>query len=454
MSTTEERGIAALMVAATADLLPPADVAHASRAGGVRRLRRRRTVVVGVGVAVALSGLGLSQLVAPGIDRTQTFAGSDPFGPLVEGPTRGDLAGDGDYLEEVIEAWDESHDESQNEGRGIFDDLRGEPWVAWAGTTPAGPAALVAQKAFLHFHSDLQLDGEGVTTLLGFVGPDQRGRPVVVGDSYPAPGVPPTTAWFVDGSKSVLAGLAENAGLGLSTGWSYLEDGRVESQYAAMADRGGVVVEALGAQVDAGAVRVAVLPGTKYSDVRQVANPKSEPEGGLPDTRLPWFASFEGEQLDVLELDDSGACESVGWDQMRRAWAPVDEAAPIGYVLLSSSLWFGCGRLEDGRQVLVGERALDADRSRLVVMLRRGQEQQLIDAGPIDSGAVLPVLAQLPDRLGWVVADKGATLRHRAGAGPWSAPRPDAALLSASATQVEVTRPGATPVVVDLVSRR
>jgi hypothetical protein len=53
---------------------------------------------------------------------------------------------------------------------------------------------------------------------------------------------------------------------------------------------------------------------------------------------------------------------------------------------------------------------------------------------------------KLPDGQGWVVADRGATLRQRTGDGPWQAAGRDAALLPAAANEVEVTRPGMSPV--------
>lgn len=460
MNDLDERQLSAAMRGATDRIqLSPGFVSDV-RQGGARRLRRRRLGVTAGAAALLLAGVtGVQAVRSPVLDRTQTFAVADPYGPWVEGPARGDLADDRSYAARVLRAWDDSHDDSVNKGRGIFDDLRGDPWVAWAGTTSAGPAALVAQKAFLHEHSDLQIEQEGITTLLGFVGVNEDGAPVVVGDTYPAPGVPPITSWFVDEERRVVATVGEGSGMGLSVGWQYGRDGSVRREYLPMPDREGVHVVELPGGTRAARVLVGVQPFRGAADVRSFVNPVPDDPGQDPDRRLPWTQPSPGvsslENTPLLALDDSGECGTADRiEGVRGSWDVADLAVPEGYTSMASSLWFACGRLPDGRRVIAGERQVDSDPSRAIVVLRGpGSAVELVDGGPIDPTAVLPVVVRLPGVLGWVVADYRASLRYRSVTGAWSKARLDAASVPAETTLVEVTRPGAQPVVVELAAR-
>jgi hypothetical protein len=75
---------------------------------------------------------------------------------------------------------------------------------------------------------------------------------------------------------------------------------------------------------------------------------------------------------------------------------------------------------------------------------------QVAHGGPIDSEAALPVTVRLPGGDGWVVARLKATLRWRSDTGPWRLAGQDAALIPATATQVEVTPAGASTRIVTL----
>ncbi|MEK8105278.1 hypothetical protein NKG94_08975 [Micromonospora sp. M12] len=76
--------------------------------------------------------------------------------PLLTEPTRGDLAADEGYLRQVRQVW-------QRQIKEVGDRTRGAPHVVWAGGTPAGPAAYVAQPT-----------AHGTT--VGFVEPTAGGR--------------------------------------------------------------------------------------------------------------------------------------------------------------------------------------------------------------------------------------------------------------------------------------
>jgi len=260
-------GLTALLHRNTAHLVAAPDVLIRARTRG-RQLQRRRHAMTAVATLVLVAGgLGaVASVVGPVSDRTEGFAAGDAFAPFVDHPTSGDLANDASYLSKVLDEWQRSHATSSNRDRGVFDDLRGEPHVVWAGTTEAGPAALVEQKAFLHRHGDIQLDREGVSTLLGFVGLNSRGAPTVVGDTYTAPGVNPSTAWFVDPNHTVLAALSENQPIGYADGWTYRPDGKTVLHYTALKARDGVAVGNVPSGDSHSRVYVSLLPSEAFSD--------------------------------------------------------------------------------------------------------------------------------------------------------------------------------------------
>src|SRR3954447_10383219 len=140
------------------------DVLDRVRSGGARRLRRRRLTTLAAST-LAVIAVGGAVLTGPGLYQSMTeppVAGvpvqNDPYGFLMKGHTRGDLAGDQDYLDQALLAWQKSHRDSINRERGIFDRLQGQPQVYWAGKTPAGRVAIIGQYADLRNHDNIQLD--------------------------------------------------------------------------------------------------------------------------------------------------------------------------------------------------------------------------------------------------------------------------------------------------------
>lgn len=68
-----------------------------------------------------------------------------------------------------------------------------------------------------------------------------------------------------------------------------------------------------------------------------------------------------------------------------------------------------------------------------------GLAPQIVDAGPVDRNAVLPVRFRIPDGGGWVVAHRGTNLSYRTTPdGRWQDTGDDAAWLPDNATQVKV----------------
>lgn len=434
--------LAELMRDATADVVPPADLLESVRRGGRRRRRARRGISLALvaGVAVLSTVLAVDQPSRS--PSTMTFAGV-----LFDGKEHGDLAHDQAFNRQVIAAWEASHATSLNATRGIFDDLRGAPRVVWAGTTSAGPAAVVTQDAYLHEHPNLQLDHEGIHQLLGFVGPGPDGLPRVVADTYPSPGVSADIAWYVDTQRRVIAAIDTGKTLGVSWKWDYGPNGSTTRTYTPMRPADGVALLTLPEGVRPGiTVRIGLLPVEGFDDVRGVLNSVYTSE--IADNRLQWLApSARG--LNALDLGG-------GWqptrDQLETRFDSALDARLSGGEPFSQSrsLWFAYGVVPDGREVVVGERQLEADPSRIYAVLGSGAGTTVVSAGEVDRAAPLPVKVLLPDNQGWVVAQLHAAIAYRIGPGAWQPAGQDAALLPASATAVEVTSAQGRPVVVEL----
>jgi hypothetical protein len=416
-----------LMNEATAGLHPSPTLLHDVRKGGQRR-RRTRRVVTAAGTAglVAVGVLGYPLVSAPTF--TQHYAGT-----LFDGRVHGDLKADPAFLRDAVTAWNASHKTSGNASRGIFQDLRGEAHVVWAGTTPAGNAALVEQDAFLHRHGDIQLKHEGIYSLLGFIGAGADGKPVVVGDTYPTDrgdGVE-TNAWFVDPARTVLA-VAENGGdFGVSTGWIY--DTKVHRDFTPIPHQDGVGVVHL-TKPATSAVHVAHLPVRGITDMRVIAGAEQLSTNYQAFT-LPWRDKI------VLAGAAAGTGNALQTFAKTLNTQILDQASIVGY-----GSWSVRGATPDGRQFLASEIRLENDPSHAYALV--GTD---LVAGPqIDPHTVLPVAVALPDAQGWVVAAIGATLKYRIRSGAWVSAGRDAALLPASATAVQVTAKGGAPVVVNL----
>ncbi|GFJ94759.1 SigE family RNA polymerase sigma factor [Phytohabitans rumicis] len=147
---------------ATDDLAAPPTLVDDVRRGGRRRLVRRRAFLGGgLALAAAASAGGVLRFSGtPG-------GGLEVAGPLLDTPTRGDLAGDAAYLRKVRDAW-RSHLVDIEVG------VRGEPNILWAGTTPVGPAAYIVQRTNTN-PVVAQPSGERMVAVAAWVEPATRG---------------------------------------------------------------------------------------------------------------------------------------------------------------------------------------------------------------------------------------------------------------------------------------
>jgi hypothetical protein len=411
----------------------PSDLVYRARQGGAKRLRRRRFTAV---AAVTMSVAAVSGVAVAGQDllpwRTDQVAPAgvpgpgDPYGFLMNRPTQGNLVHDQSYLDQVVSTWEKSHAKSPNRGRGIFDDLRGKPKVAWAGQTPAGKAAIIVQQAYLHNHADIQLDHEGLYTLIGFVGEGADGNPTLVEDSYPAPGAGLATGYLTGTTKKALVVLDTGQKMGWSRAWVYGNDGSIRQDYAVLKFKDGVSIVPVPAGSELSAIRIRPLPVVGYPDRYVLGVPGVE---NAPDPRM-W--------QDTASWPLSAGAETLRTSAADLFNGALEKASGRDKVSAYPSLWIAYGKTTDGSQLAVGEFALDSDPTRVYAVLKnRAGKTAVVPGGIPDRTASLPVSIRLPDGQGWAVANKGAQLSYRFDGGSWSRPRANA-LLVPDGTNAEV----------------
>ncbi|WP_424188982.1 hypothetical protein ACOBQX_11580 [Actinokineospora sp. G85] len=128
--------------AAVADIRPDPGLAGAVVRGAKRRRRARWTAATAGTVLVAVFAIGAATSLAG--KPVGEVANTVPAEVWVDGPTRGSLGGDRAFLDRVLASWTTDIQNSPNRDYTIH--LVGQAHVYWAGTTPAGPTAVVAQE--------------------------------------------------------------------------------------------------------------------------------------------------------------------------------------------------------------------------------------------------------------------------------------------------------------------
>ena len=445
------------LLARTADLTLPPDLLTGARRAGRRRRQRGRvllaTAPVAV-VAVVVAGLFAAQQLAyspPGAGEVAS-ALSPAERTALSRPTAGDLGDDDAYLAAVTAAWRANLSTSVNADRGIFEHPVGEPKVVWAGGTEAGNAAIVGggggpplpPPPTLVVHSlpaplgRTPLEREGPALLWGFAGPGADGAPRVVADGYPVPGAPDTEAALIGADRQVL--LAWDRGHRAEVSWgpvTYRADGSVSRTWAPLRFTDGVALADRPAGTNPLMVRLRVP-----ADTAEVGNlsddPYAQPELA---TTLLW-TDLDGEPVWRVGADPAAAWPG-GLPVAQEAYGELEKGLqgkvptywPDVRVTVTGR-WWVAGTLPDGRRLMAGELALDADPARVWVVLGTGPDRQVLSRWSGRATDPVPVMVELPGGQGWLVAAAGQQLSWRTGDGPWTAAGRDAALLPATATEV------------------
>ncbi|MEV5693833.1 hypothetical protein [Micromonospora globbae] len=431
------------------DVEIPRDLAARVRHGGRRRVRRRRVAAIGGVLAVTLAGVaGITNLAERPAPAPETLGDQ-----LMSQPTRGDLAGDKQYLREVLSTYVETRDQTPLAGLGVTEHPVGPAHVAWAGNTPAGPAAAVVQRTKVPSKSARGGPGSGqiggdTGVLIKFIGTAPSGRPEAVGTDYFGHHnyKGNSLAFLVGRDRSVLVVLDVGAALDFSTRRTYTTTTISRIDWAPLRFADGAAVLTVSPQRGRYSVAVREHNSGDYVGVGNLTDPAEQPgDRGLDWSTPPNDKSpvAQPARFPVNGADPSLAdCwhECAGADTYRKL---LGSGAPPGLEpqanLAVAQDWIAYGKTPSGSLFIACDLRVGSDptRSMIVIEGKSGQPTTLYGP-PVERSSPLPVLIELPDQEGWLVARKNARLEYRVGAHDWVDAGKNASLLSAEATAVRV----------------
>jgi hypothetical protein len=398
---------------ATGELRAAPDLLDRVRAGGQRRVVRRRTALA-AGLATIAAGSTAGVLLAGGDGGEAPVAS-----PLLDRPTRGDLRGDQRFLDQVRRAW-----------RANLGDVsvRGEPHVVWAGVAPhVNRAAVVAQRVPQQVASPAGQIRYGLT---GFVEETTAGLRAISLEEM-LTGATNAAAALLGPERDVLMVLDDGRDIRYSPTLSYAADGRVDRAFTRLdfRVRDGVAFEAIQA-------RPTAIPMALRAEVPDAQGDRSVGLANISqlidDAGRGGPRPDAGRQAWTLAGAPKARAENDPWDVEGRDG--YDDQ--YGYQLVPpASTWYVRGATADGRQFAVQTLTGTDDRIRLFLSL--GTPEPVLLGFPAPA-APLPVRVRLPDGQGVVVAGAGK-LRYRVSRGDWLPVARNAALLPAAAQEAEVT---------------
>jgi len=425
----------------TDDLRPRSDLlADVQRGGARRKFRGRVAMAMGTVVVIAAAAVGAWTAFKPG----PTIPAADQA--WLNAPTRGNLAGDSGYLKQAASAWDDSHGKSMNAERGIFDHLRGAPHVVWAGKTPVGNAAFIVQESYLRQHDEIQIDHEGSHLLMGFVGPGSDGKPVIIGDTYPAPGSYEDGAFLIGKDDHTLVVLDQGKALDYST-LTINGDGTVHRTFAPVKFHDGAAVISIPANVQ------------KY-DVALTGHGRRSPSNSDPSiannaylgTTIGANAEFDYKRLPRswnAKIWVSGradrpkglTCNSITGSELAKFTDPYAQTSVESPPLCIYGI-----TANGSRFAVMNVGGFNFHPSWIEAIVEHNGKRQDVYGGTYDKKSALWVHIRLPDQQGWIIGRDGAALAYQTGDDQWHTVTSSAALIPDNARQVKVTVGGTTQI--------
>jgi hypothetical protein len=423
---------------ATDGLDVPAAFADTVLRGGRRRRARRRLAVAAGVVAVVATAAGTTVVTL----RDDPAAAPVADARLAQ-PTKGGLAGDQAFLDEVRRVWERDLPSAPEARDRYYDDVRGEPHVLWAGTTPAGRAAVVLQPVYVHPNS--LVTEKGPRTAEGLVAVDPGdGRLKLVGTRMIGAERTGQADYYRFGPRDATV-------LVVDRGRPLHHD--IAPEYLAATEE---IRFDWRRTVPKDGVAVVTTPGDRNT-VSPMVYEGNDPPERLRVGETPVVPTPASLWLHLRLPDPSFRLQSsvLAWgDVMWQLGEPIGKSAesvnatwgffryyPTSHEVVTS-LWTIAARLPDGRVVILKERQDGNAAPRLVAEVAANADDPdtvRVDGGPVDADAVLPVRFRIPDGGGWIVADKGKELSYRTSPdGAWQPVGRDAALLPANATEVLV----------------
>jgi hypothetical protein len=436
MTNDPDRDVVRQALALTAGAVrPPTDLLDRARRAGRRRVRRHRVLAGSLAVVLLAGGLSVAGYASrpPTVTTLAAAIGER----LLDGPTRGDLAGHPDYLRAVTELHERARDDSPLRGLGVTGHPAGPAHVTWAGTTVSGRAAVVAQR--------MRLASGDRVVLVTFVGTGVDGRPEKVGADFYGSG--DRTGWqsvaFLAGpERSTLVVLDVGIEVEFSFERTYTADAVTREDWQPVRFTDGVALHTNRPQRGRWTVAVRQRAGA-YLGIGNLTDPEeTTPERDWLGWRRAAAADHPAAQPAYFPLGGSeGTADLPDVAESRRTLAevaPVDALEPQASPWLGTD-WIAVGRTPAGAEVVAGDLRIGTDPVRTLVRLHRPGAAPLVVVGPVVNPSThLPVVVRLPDRQGWLVARPGVTLSWSDGRGDWQPAGRDAAVLPAGATQVRV----------------
>lgn len=471
MMDTQE--LSAALHAAADPVDAPPGFTERVRRGARRRVVRRRYRVCATVLAVLAVGGGLTALSAhlrPEVVSSNPTSKPPSDDPRLHGATRGDLAKDKTFLDQVRSVWQMHVDlprmsESASSAASFDFSPHGPVNVYWAGNTPSGPAAVL-----LETYSWQSSAGGPQSTIvqIGVVATDSRtgvlslaGRQTV-GD----PSLDQASDSFAFGENDTTVLTMVESGFGVYSATPTVDPntGRVSRQWQDLPYADGVAVIDLREAANGEPVngRTVVELPHRPDAAHQYPTPSGVTSRYQPeltddwtesvDPRLTWplTTGLNGAQYGTPGTDP--AVWNAAFDHALQEGGYTDPliahpatTATNGVSPDSQSYWHISYRLGGGTVGIIGEELVGAI-GRLYVVTVDGNFNVLSVAygGSIDPAAVLPVRYRLPDGLGWALAAYGSHLSagNLGGDGVLKA--------SANASTVTVTPKGGVPHTVDL----
>jgi hypothetical protein len=440
---------------ATEDVEPrPNFAADVLRGGRRRRTRNRFTIGMALAgtaaVAVAAVAVLPNHLAAPpAADQGEQTGQGLPVALL--NSSSGELINDEAVTSAAVRGWQDGIAGSAGETAGISpEDLRGEPNVYWAGTTPWGgddspetstTVAIVAQE------TTIPTDGADIVAGLLVNNPDDDRADELELVSVQDGG----WAYFILPDLRTAIGamptdLPDDVKLSISTEVTVDENGKSVRVWHDMPANDGVAVAQLPADTNVHNVLMQMNPtpdgyGSGLAPLVPLVLPPNS--GEIQERGLPWPA----ESLHVPEPRDLG---STPEEIFRRALVDSSRDIDSDGLLDPPSLlfdgqepphWTVAADLPDGRTLILSEyQELDHPAHVFSVLMRPdGSIETVTRVKEIDPAATEPIIAPAPEGQGTVVAAWGEPISYRtSAAGEWVTAGTSAALVPADGIEIKV----------------
>jgi hypothetical protein len=360
---------------------------------------------------------------------------------LLDRPTGGDLAGDTAVLEQATSAFvagvrpaDSAAASLPTPPPGIR--TSGDPRVLWVGTTPTGPAAIVAQ---------VETGGDRSVLAVGYLG-TSAGRLALAAVTRDAPGYEQFAGALVGADRRVLLVLDRGETVYWSYSHRFTAAGGIQLVDRPVRFSGGAAAIPLPASVDPAQVRLTVPGPPAPNRVLPLGN--ADEQQAPVENRLRWAAADPDDALFPVGTGDRdwGQAGPGGrYDQLASVFRPainalLSDLAPYGSA--GDDLWYVYGGLPDGTRLVGTDLTTgtgDPSRAYLVLVPSGGQTTVL--SAPVEARAAVPVRMRLPGGQGLLVAAKGRTFTWTGGGTAHTAQ--NAALVPAGVTDL---RADGTPV--------